>query len=480
MTRSKGVWWVLRMINTVLIIDGTATNRIVLKVRLSAAGYRTLTAADAATGLALARAEQPDLMLLDYDLPAQGGEAPGGLALLAALRADPDGARSLVVMMSARDDAPARLAALRAGADDHFSKQVNEQTLLARLRSLTRAQENGGFGAALGAGLEAPGFAEAGQGFDHPGLIALVTARPEDAQRLARALAPFSPGLLTVLPQDQIFDPPAPGRPAPDVYLIDAGLGDDGGGLKVMSALLSRQDTRHAKVCILHSGADAGLPAMAFDLGAADLVARSQSAEEIALRLNRLARRKADEDRQRASVQDNLRLAMIDPLTEIPNRRSGLSQLAGIAERALASGQGFALMVLDLDRFKSVNDRFGHSAGDAVLVEVVRRLSLCLRASDLIARIGGEEFLIALPGTGLAESRLVAERLCQEIEARPVELGEDLKLRVTISIGLALGFGESGQSPAALVNAVFGAADRALLDAKGAGRNQVTISRSAA
>ncbi|MGQ0610677.1 MAG: GGDEF domain-containing protein [Paracoccaceae bacterium] len=248
----------------------------------------------------------------------------------------------------------------------------------------------------------------------------------------------------------------------------------------MMSSLLSRHETRHAKVCILNDGHDPDLPAMAFDFGASDLVSSAQSLDEIALRLARLVRRKRAEDRSRASVKDKLRLAMIDPLTGIANRRAGLAQLAQIAERAQVSGRDFALMVLDLDRFKTINDRFGHAAGDAVLVEVAQRLTLCLRSGDLIARIGGEEFLICLPDVGLAEGTCIAERLCEQIEARPILVEGRESLGVTISIGLALGRGDGSQTAEDLVGELFRRADTALLAAKGSGRNKVTISRSAA
>jgi two-component system cell cycle response regulator len=465
------------MISTVLIVDGVATNRIVMKVKLGAAGYRTLTAADAQSCMDIARAERPDLILLDYTLAGQNGV--DGMALLRMLRADPATAQLQVLMLSACEDADARMAALRAGADEFLSKRIGEQTLFARMRSLARDLED--TGAEGGADrIGSLGFAEPRKGFHHPGLIAIVTARPETGLHWRHALAPFTHDRFVFLAPDQVFRPPSASGPMPDVYLINSGLGEAGSGLKVMSALLSRPETRHSKVCILDTGTDPAMAAMAYDLGAGDLVSEAQNAEEIALRLTRLVRLKSEADLARAAVKDNLRLAMFDPLTGIANRRSGLSQLDLIAERSAATGQDFALLVLDLDRFKSVNDRFGHAAGDAVLVEVVQRLARCLRTSDLIARIGGEEFLICLPDTTLSDSYLVAERLCREIEATPVPLNKNEALQVTISIGLALSHCRPGNAPAPQISEIFDRADRALLTAKSAGRNRVTISRSAA
>lgn len=468
-----------RMISTVLIVDSMATNRIVMKVKLGVEGYRTLAAPDAEGCLDLVRREHPDLILLDYDLPSRAEGGQGGIDLLSALREEPQGAKALIVVLAAHPDDAARLAALRAGADEFFVKSVDDQILFARLRSLMRGQESSDTGTAQ-PGPAGYGLAEPVSEFHQPGLVAIVMGRPERALHWRHALASKSTDRFVCLPLDQVFRTPEAGGPMPDVYLIDACLSEDWSGLKMMSALLSRPETRHAKVCVFDDGDVPELPAMAFDFGAADLVSTAQSTEEIALRLSRLAWRKREEDRLRASVKDKLRLAMIDPLTGIANRRAGLAELAQIAERSAASGQPFALMVLDLDRFKSVNDRYGHAAGDTVLVEVARRLTSCLRAGDLIARIGGEEFLVCLPDAGLADSRRIAERLCEEIEARPVPVGAREPLKVTISIGLALGRGAVGEPAADLVREVFDRADRALLTAKVSGRNQVTISRNAA
>lgn len=466
------------MVGRILIVDDVSTNRIVFKVKLAAAGYQPYLAADGAGCLTVARAERPDLILLDLLLPDMSGTD-----VLHQLRADPVTRRIPVIMFSAAGNEAARMAALQAGADDFLNKPIDDQTLLARLRSFMRAgSAMGGLaGGEGGRAYDLLGMAEPQAAFETPGLVALITARPEDAMELRRGLAGRSQDRFVMLaPDDALHDTAADLCDAPDVYLIQADLGTSGAGLRLMSELRSRRGSRHAAFCILHQGSEPGDAAIGFDLGANDQVYVGMHPTEMALRLRILLRRKREDDRLRASVQDGLRLAMIDPLTGLHNRRYAVTQLGSIAERAIRQGTDYAVMVADLDRFKAVNDQWGHAAGDAVLIEVAARLSANLRASDLIARIGGEEFLIALPDTQLVEARLVAERLCRSVEEVPVVLANGARLTVTISIGLAISTEALPEMSPDRVAQLIDRADIALLASKSAGRNKVTISRTAA
>ena len=215
---------------------------------------------------------------------------------------------------------------------------------------------------------------------------------------------------------------------------------------------------------------------MALDLGANDLVPADFDGPEMAMRIRVQLRRKREADLLRAAVDEDLRLAAIDPLTELYNRRYAMAHLAKISSRAARTGHGFAVMVADLDLFKAINDRFGHAAGDAVLVEVARRLTDNLRGNDLIARVGGEEFLIAMPDTDLQEARIAAERLCRVMDSQPITLPTGQSVRVTLSIGVSIGGGEQGVD---VVASLIDQADRALYDSKSEGRNQVTVSSAA-
>ncbi len=459
------------MAGKILIVDDVATNRIVLKVKLSGARYDTVQAATGAEALALIASEAPDLILLDVQLPDMNG-----IEICRQIKADPLTRGIRVIMISAFPDSETRLAALHAGASDFMVKPFDELVLLARLRSLLRARETDEELRHRESTCRELGFAEPAPTFAAPARIALIAAGRDTAMRWRAELRRFLPGDSFVVASRDEALAEADDSASPDAYVIEADLTRPGEGLRLMSELRSRPRSRHAVICIATADAARETAAVALDLGANDLLPATLDAaraEEAALRLTAQIERKRVLDRQRENLADGLRLAMTDPLTGLYNRRYAMPHLARMAQRAQATGRQFAVMVLDLDRFKSVNDTWGHSAGDAVLVEVAQRLSYNLRQADLIARIGGEEFLVAMPDTTLEIARATAERLCRVMEETPVTLpGNAGEIPVTVSIGLALG----GGGVPAPIDALIDLADRALLGSKAGGRNQVKIS----
>lgn len=461
------------MSRKILIVDDVATNRIVYKVKLGAACYEPLMAADGESCLRLARENKPDLILLDLILPDMDGSQ-----VLMKLRADPVTASIPVVVYSASNDAEHRIQALRAGADDFLCKTTDDQTLLARMRNLLRGREAFAGIDSTNHQIRSLGFAEHPTEFERPGTVALVTLRPETAMRWRRELAPQVADAFVVMSREQALSE-TPGALQPDIFVIEAETADQISSLRLISELRSRSSTQYASICVVQANAGAGETAIAFDLGANDMVVAGVDPRELGLRLNRLMYRKREADHQRASVRDGLRLAAIDPLTGLYNRRFALHHLSAIARRARESEIPFAVMVVDLDRFKEVNDRFGHPAGDAVLIEVARRMSENMRADDLLARIGGEEFLVALPNSDLRHARPIAERLCRRIEEMPFEIPGNEPLHLTASIGLAIADG-LGDWQLSQISEVINRADQALLMAKSCGRNRVTIGRDAA
>lgn len=461
------------MSGRILIVDDVATNRIVTRARLVEAFFDPVLAEDGESCLREAQSgpdTRPDLILLSLNLADLSGAA-----VLRRLRADLR-SRDIPVIALAPAGAPdLRLAALAAGADDVITRPAGDRILLARVRNLLRARaEQGGE-----TGFSVPGLAEPQAVFEPSGTVALVTSAPEAAAQLRAALAAHCCNRLVVMSRSEAFA--ETGSPVVDVFVVQEDADGMAAALRLLSDLKSRLPTRHAAVCLIDNGAAAEAVAMAYDLGADDVAGPEVTTAELALRLRGLLRRKLARDRQRESMQDSLRLALIDPLTGLYNRRYAVPQLRAIAGRAARAGSDFAVMVVDLDRFKLVNDLHGHASGDAVLVEVGRRLTSALRDSDLLARIGGEEFLIALPDTGLSEARLVAERLCHAVEDPQIRLPSGDQLTVTVSIGVALSEGVLARVGLPVsIDAVVEQADLALREAKGAGRNQVTFRQSAA
>lgn len=165
--------------------------------------------------------------------------------------------------------------------------------------------------------------------------------------------------------------------------------------------------------------------------------------------------------------RDLHRLAITDPLTGALNRRALEAEAERELARGLRSGFPLSVLVLDIDHFKLLNDSRGHHAGDAVLCALVQLLRRESRAADLIARSGGEEFIVLLPDAGLEQSLEAAERLRRAVEETPVDF-EDGRLRYTVSIGAA-----SRNAQLSTWDALLRAADKALYRAKAFGRNRV-------
>jgi diguanylate cyclase (GGDEF)-like protein len=157
--------------------------------------------------------------------------------------------------------------------------------------------------------------------------------------------------------------------------------------------------------------------------------------------------------------------SVIDPLTQMLNRGALVGRASELAEQSRISGDPVAMIVADLDHFKVINDTYGHATGDAVLRDVAYMIRKELRAFDLAYRLGGEEFLILLPGSGEPGAALVADRLREAVCTRPIA-GVD----VTISCGVAA----SAPGNPFDFDAVFARADYALYNAKKSGRNRVS------
>ncbi|HVV21101.1 MAG TPA: diguanylate cyclase [Pseudonocardiaceae bacterium] len=169
-------------------------------------------------------------------------------------------------------------------------------------------------------------------------------------------------------------------------------------------------------------------------------------------------------------VADQRQLATTDVLTGLRTRRFFGAQLPHQLARARKAGTSLAVLIVDVDHFKSINDRYGHPAGDRVLVEVARRLRESVRHADFIARYGGEEFALVVPDASPQELASIGERLRTKVADSPILVSPDVWIDVTVSVGTA-GYPRHGNTPAELITT----ADRALYAAKSQGRDRVVV-----
>jgi len=255
----------------------------------------------------------------------------------------------------------------------------------------------------------------------------------------------------------------------PDVVLLDIEMPVLDGYATVVAL---KADPRTADVPVVfltgRSGSDDVVEALR--LGGHDYLRKPPEAAELRARVAAALRVKALQDELRTRADEFDRISRTDVLTGLYNRRHMDERLISLGAGSKRHGLDLAVLVVDVDHFKRINDSLGHAAGDDVLREIASRLKSALRVEDVVGRWGGEEFLVLLPLTGTQAACILAERLLRAVSATPVPAG-DGELTVTVSIG-----GAAAESPGA--HDLLGLADAQLYVAKEAGRNQFAVATS--
>ncbi len=446
----------------VLVVDDIPSNIRLLEAKLQAEYYEVLTALDGKSALAAVAEHQPDIVLLDVMMPGMDG-----FEVCRRLKADPTTAHVPVVMVTALSDARDRVRGLEAGADDFLTKPPNTVAMLARIRSLVRlkrAIDEWHTREAAAAAFGAASFIRAD--LRETGDILVAEETLGGQSRTVEALRAVGHEVVEARSRADAIRIAAERRF--DMFLVDHRIGDDD-GLRLCSWLRSYEMTRRTPILLVIEDGEAERLAKALDLGVNDYLVKPPDRDELIARTRTQLRRKQFEEALRVNYRRNLAAAMTDPLTGLYNRRYFETHFEIVSDRLAASGKPISLMIFDIDRFKDVNDRYGHAAGDKVLKGVASLLCDRLRGFDTAARLGGEEFVVLLPEAEVGEAMGAGMRIARAVAGTgwPID-GADQTISVTVSAGVA-----AAPAGSCDYHDLLARADEALYDAKHAGRNRV-------
>ncbi|CAN7293644.1 MULTISPECIES: PleD family two-component system response regulator [Rhizobium/Agrobacterium group] len=447
----------------VLVVDDIPANVKLLEARLVAEYFDVVTAEDGFKALAICDEEQVDIILLDIMMPGMDG-----FEVCERLKANPKTAHIPVVMVTALDQPSDRVRGLKAGADDFLTKPVNDLQLIARVKSLVRLKavsDELRLRAETARQIGIEEMLRADGLMQTPGRVLVADGRASSQERIVRALKPIAE-------VDAVTDPQAALLKAAsssfELVIVNSNF-EDYDPLRLCSQLRSLERTRFLPLLLVaEQGAD-DMVARALDLGVNDYILRPIDPNELVARSLTQIRRKRYNEHLRLNLQHTMELAIVDALTGLNNRRYLDNHLKILFDRAAVRGRPISICMTDIDRFKLVNDTYGHDVGDEVLREFAARIRSTVRGADLACRYGGEEFVVVMPDTPMELATSVAERLRAIVEDKPFYVRSiDRELSITASLGIATSSGAFGMPDELLKQA-----DRALYEAKHAGRNRV-------
>ncbi|CUX18303.1 MULTISPECIES: PleD family two-component system response regulator [Agrobacterium] len=447
----------------VLVVDDIPANVKLLEARLVAEYFDVVTAEDGFKALAICDEEQVDIILLDIMMPGMDG-----FEVCERLKANPNTAHIPVVMVTALDQPSDRVRGLKAGADDFLTKPVNDLQLIARVKSLVRLKAVSDELRLRAETARQIGIEEMLRSdglMQTPGRVLVADGRASSQERIIRALKPVAEVDAVTEPQAALLK--AASNPF-ELVIVNSNF-EDYDPLRLCSQFRSLERTRFLPLLLVaEQGADE-MVARALDLGVNDYILRPIDPNELVARSLTQIRRKRYNEHLRLNLQHTMELAIVDGLTGLNNRRYLDSHLKILFDRAAVRGRPISICMTDIDRFKLVNDTYGHDVGDEVLREFAARIRSTVRGADLACRYGGEEFVVVMPDTPMELAASVAERLRAIVEDKPFYVRSiDRELSITASLGIATSSGAFGAP-----DEILKQADKALYEAKHAGRNRV-------
>lgn len=453
----------------ILVIDPVNTNRMVLKTRLMSEYYEVDLCADAGAGWAAILREPPDAVLVNCKLPDANG-----YGFCAKVKSHPETGHIPVILIASDSGEVSWSKAYSSFADDIHQLPLDFPLLVPRLQSLLRAKASLDELRLRHQTSEDLGLAEPKTFLGAVSLrqvsVTIVGGDTGCRRAMANALRTVLGARITDLDHDWAGALDC----TQDTVVVLGGAQDGSEALRLIARLRSNRKSRFVSVLFAGQQDAAALAERALSLGANDAFCGQIDDYALAARVRAVNNHAMLANMLRESMSNSLRLAMVDPLTGLYNRRYAEQYLSKAIARAADTGRDLYVMMLDLDKFKLLNDRHGHAAGDAVLKSVAERLQGNLRGLDLVARVGGEEFLVVIADISKERALDIAQRIRSVIGESGFDIG-DTQVSVTISIGIARADPRKCNEAGLLA-----AADRALYNSKDQGRDKVTFAAEAA
>jgi diguanylate cyclase (GGDEF)-like protein len=248
-----------------------------------------------------------------------------------------------------------------------------------------------------------------------------------------------------------------------DLILLDIMM-PEMDGFEVCEILKSQPETKDIPIIFITAMGDEETIEKAYDIGGIDYITKPFKPKELLARVKR--------ELHLQELQSKLKfLASTDPMTKLYNRRYFSKVSAHIFDLAKRDKQDLCLVMLDIDKFKNINDTYGHDIGDKVIISLANKLTEYQRKSDVICRFGGEEFIMLLPNTSIDGAKIVAEKLRADVGQSAVLLGNNQELKCTISLGVS----QIDMKNETDIKLALKRADDAMYHAKNSGRNRVCI-----
>ena len=446
----------------ILVVDDVQANVRLLEARLKAEYFDVRTARGGEEALQIARSERIDVVLLDIMMPGLSG-----FDVCKELKSDAKTAPIPVVIVTALDGREDRVRALECGADDFLTKPVSEVALFARVKSLARLKATTDELLVRASAMKSVGIDPSAILTREVPVKGRILVVDDHASTVDKAKAALGPNCVmeTAGTADEALA--IAGSKDFDLIITSRRLpGTD--GLRLCCDLKSIDRSRFTPILMVTEPDDLEALRRALEMGVNDYVLRPIDEGELRARARTQIKRKHYADCLRNLVNDAVEMAITDPLTGLYNRRYLDSHLRSLLERSVERGEPVSLLMFDIDLFKSVNDIHGHASGDAVLVEFAERLKDGIRGTNLVARFGGEEFIIVMPGTDLPAAASIADRLRCQVAGKPFSNEDMPDIDVTVSVGVAPFQGVGDNADGLILRA-----DKALYAAKREGRNRV-------